>query len=163
VSRVSAPPGIVIALPGAPITIRNLMLDLNGTLARDGHLLAGVAQRVAALRERVGLVLASGDTFGTAAGVAEALGVEFVPLGEHRQTEQKLALLERLGRSHSAVIGNGRNDARALAAARLAIVVCGPEGAAREALANADVVVGGPADALDLLLAPARLVATLRP
>jgi soluble P-type ATPase len=41
--------------------------------------------------------------------------------------------------------------------------VVGPEGAAREAVAAAHLVVARVEDALDLLLRPRRLLATLRP
>ena len=49
-----------------------------------------------------------------------------------------------------------------LAAAALGIAVCGAEGAAAETLQVADVVVIRIVDALDLLLHPKRLMATLR-
>lgn len=49
-----------------------------------------------------------------------------------------------------------------LAAAALGIAVLGPEGLATEALQAADLVVGQVEDALDLLLHPTRLLATLR-
>jgi len=59
-------------------------------------------------------------------------------------------------------IGNGANDAAMLQEAALGIAVLGPEGLAAEALLAADVVVASIEDALDLLLRPHRLVATLR-
>ena len=79
------------------------------------------------------------------------------------QATQKKEIVVRLGADEVAVIGNGRNDALALGAARLGILVIGPEGAPGPALAVADVIVASPTDALDLLLRPMRLVATLRP
>ena len=66
-------------------------------------------------------------------------------------------------RSSSVVaIGNGANDVSMLRAAALGIVVVGPEGLATEAIAAATIVTLSIADALDLLLNPKRLVATLR-
>ncbi len=50
-----------------------------------------------------------------------------------------------------------------LAAAALGLAVIGPEGAHRGALTAADVVLRSIVDALDLLLEPRSLVATLRP
>jgi len=49
-----------------------------------------------------------------------------------------------------------------LQAAGLSIAILGPEGLAFDALKNADVVVASILDALDLLLRPDRLRATLR-
>ena len=61
------------------------------------------------------------------------------------------------------VIGNGANDALVLEAAALGIVVLGPEGASSRALRAADIVCSAVTDALDLLLDPTALAATLRP
>jgi len=60
------------------------------------------------------------------------------------------------------VVGNGLNDAGLLRRAALGIAVLGPEGLSRLALLAAEVVVGSVVDALDLLLKPHRLRATLR-
>lgn len=59
-------------------------------------------------------------------------------------------------------VGNGANDARMLERAALGIAVLGPEGLALSCLQAADVVVPDILAALDLLLFPRRLVATLR-
>jgi soluble P-type ATPase len=61
------------------------------------------------------------------------------------------------------VVGDGANDELVLAAAALGIVVIGPEGASARALMVADVVCASVLDALDLLLSPMALAATLRP
>jgi soluble P-type ATPase len=49
-----------------------------------------------------------------------------------------------------------------LKAAAIGIAVLGHEGAASEAIAAADVVVFDIVDAIDMLLNPKRLIATLR-
>ena len=59
-------------------------------------------------------------------------------------------------------IGNGRNDVAMFKAATLSIAVVGPEGAAAVAVRSADVVCLNIHDALDLLMNPLRLKATLR-
>ncbi len=71
-------------------------------------------------------------------------------------------LCEAWAQTRVVAIGNGRNDRMMLDAAALGIAVCGAEGAAAETLEAADIVVGRIVDALDLLLHPKRLVATLR-
>lgn len=154
--------GVRVPLPDGPLRLACVVLDLNGTLGLDGALLPGVGRRVRALRRRMEVILVSGDTFGTARGAAEALGVPIRPLRAEEQGAQKLRIVSDLGAASLAVVGNGRNDAAALAAAAVGICVVGPEGAAREALAAADVVVRSSQAALDLLLNPMRLAATLR-
>lgn len=75
---------------------------------------------------------------------------------------QKAELVGRLGAESVIAVGNGRNDVAMLTAA-LGIAVLGAEGCAGAALRAADVVVPSISDALDCLLEPRRLVATLRP
>jgi P-type E1-E2 ATPase len=153
---------IPIPLPGRPIELTCLLLDLNGTLTTDGRLLSGIGVRIDALRGELAIEIASGDTFGTADEVAGELGLPLTPLSATRQAEQKLAIVERLGAERTAMIGNGSNDALALSAAALGICVLGAEGAARAAVLAADIVVPDPLTALELLLRPTRLVASLR-
>jgi soluble P-type ATPase len=102
----------------------------------------------------------SADTFGTLDGIAAGLGVDAV---RARTGADKLLELDRLDRDRCAVIGNGANDAQVLEAAALGLVVIGPEGASSAALRAADVICQSAADAIDLLLDPQALSATLRP
>ena len=74
----------------------------------------------------------------------------------------KTRLIGRLGASHTAAIGNGRNDAGMIRKAALGIAVIGPEGASGTLVAAADVVVRDVRDAFDLISNPLRLIATLR-
>ena len=59
-------------------------------------------------------------------------------------------------------VGNGRNDIPMMEVAGLSVAVLGPEGAAADLLVCADVVTRDVGDALDLILHPLRLKATLR-
>jgi soluble P-type ATPase len=75
---------------------------------------------------------------------------------------EKLNYLQRLDANCCACLGNGRNDVLMLKNAALGIAVVGKEGAAVEAILAARVVALSILDALDLLLRPLRLKATLR-
>jgi P-type E1-E2 ATPase len=151
-----------IPIPGSePMRMDHLLLDANGTLTLDGQLLAGIKSRVRHLREELGAVwLVSADTFGTAEDIAVELGADY---RKAASDDQKLQLLRSLDSDRCVVVGNGRNDAAVLAEARLGIAVIGPEGASAAALNAADVLCATACDALDLLLNPRRLAATLRP
>lgn len=154
---------IEVAIPGrGTFVYDHLVLDFNGTLACDGVLLTGVAGRLRSLSAVLVLHVVTADTFGTASG--ELAGVPLNPtvLGPEEQAEAKAALVERLGARRTVAIGNGANDAAMLKIASLGIVVDGSEGCARETLLAADVVVPDLRAALDLLLKPERLIATLR-
>lgn len=153
---------IRLDIPGRGVLeLEDLVLDLNGTIALDGEVLAGVPERLAALSESLSVHLVTADTQGQAAAVAGQLMVRLVLVTPGDEAGQKRALVAGLGAERVVVIGNGANDAGMLQAAALGIAVLGPEGLAVEALRAADVVVGIH-DALDLLLHPRRLVATLR-
>jgi len=144
------------------LRLEHLVLDLNGTVALDGALLPGVQERVARLRRNLTVHLVSADTQGTLAAVAEGLGGVPHCLEPGDEAAQKAALVERLGADRVVAVGNGANDARMLERAALGIAVLGPEGLAVSCLQAADVLAPDILAALDLLLSPRRLVATLR-
>jgi P-type E1-E2 ATPase len=153
---------IHLHIPGrGSLELEDLVLDLNGTIALDGEVLAGVPERLVALSEKLHVHLVTADTQGRAAVIAERLQVKLVLVTPGDEAAQKRALVKQLGADRVVAIGNGANDAGMLQAAALGIAVHGPEGLAVEALQAADVVTTIQ-DALDLLLHPRRLVATLR-
>lgn len=154
--------GIRLCIPGGPtLRLQHLVLDVNGTLACDGKLEPGVAERLAELGQKLRVHLLTADTHGRQQAIDAELGLRATRLNPGREREQKEAYLRGLC-GQAAAVGNGRNDLFMLRAASLAIAVLGPEGLCRETLLAADVLVRSPAEALDLLCHPARLVATLR-
>jgi P-type E1-E2 ATPase len=150
-------------IPGwRALILEHLVLDLNGTVALDGDLLPGLADRLAGLSPQLVIHLATADTHGRAAEAAGELGMHLAWVRPGEEASQKQALVERLGVASVVAIGNGANDALMLGAAALGIAVLGREGLAVATLSAADLVVARIEDALDLLLHPQRLVATLR-
>lgn len=153
--------GLIVQIPGREdIVLRNLVLDVNGTISRRGELIEGVGERLASLTELLGVHLVSADTYGSLAALAETLGVS------SRRVQggaEKVAYVEALGPDECAMIGNGANDVGALRIAALGICVVGPEGAASGALTASDLAVRSIVEALDLLLEPRQIAATLRP
>ena len=153
---------LTIDIPGFKrLELDHLVLDLNGTLARDGQLLGGVRPALLRLGVLLKVQVVTADTFGTARALfPPPLAVATLTPGGEGQQKRDLVLA--LGAEHTAAIGNGANDALMLAAAGLGIAVIGPEGAATAAIQAAHLAVSDPASALDLLLHPQRLIATLR-
>jgi soluble P-type ATPase len=148
-------------IPGSrAIELEHLLLDVNGTLTDRGELLPGVAERLARLRSELVVHLLSADTFGNLDELGRGLGVGTKRISTGRA---KASVVSELGADGCAAIGNGRNDAEMLRAVRLGIAVLGPEGASSEALRAADVACSSILVALDLLLDPLALAATLRP
>jgi P-type E1-E2 ATPase len=143
--------------------LARVVLDVNGTIAEDGHLIAGVKVRLARLRQVLDVVLVTADTYGRQLAIDRELELEAHRL-ERGQPEapQKAALVRRLGAGSTVAIGNGANCALMLKEAAIGIAVVEAEGASTAAILNSDVVVRSIEDGLDLLLNPRRLVATLR-
>jgi P-type E1-E2 ATPase len=154
---------IDIAIPGRdPLRLNYLVLDLNGTLALDGQILPGVRERLEALGGQLEIWLITADTHGTLSALAPALKVKVRRMEPPSGAAQKRALVEELGAAQVAAIGNGVNDAEMLRRAALGIAVLGPEGLAADCLSAADILAPNTGAALDLLLHPRRLVATLQ-
>ena len=154
---------VEVTVPGsATLGLEHLVLDFNGTLACDGVLIEGVAERVARLAEVLRIHVLTGDTFGTAAAALAGLPCVVRVLQSAAQGDAKRDYVATLGAERVACIGNGRNDRLMMEEAALAIAVLQSEGAFSATLAAADVVAPHVRDALDLLLRPQRLTATLR-
>ena len=155
-------PGVRLHIPGgATLRLQHLVLDVNGTLALDGRLEPGVAERLGSLGELREVHLLTADTHGRQQEIDRALGLQATRLTAGHEREQKEAFVRALPGAVAAV-GNGRNDVFMLRAADLAIAVLGGEGLCQETLLAAQVLARSPAEALDLLRFPTRLVATLR-
>lgn len=152
---------LVFEIPGARrIELADLVVDVNGTLTNRGELLDGVVPRLRRLAAQCVIHLVSADTFGTLDGLAGSLELSASRVSSGHE---KLDFVNRCGASSCGVVGNGLNDAMALRAAALGVVVLGPEGASPRSLAAADLLCASITDALDLLADPRAMAATLRP
>lgn len=152
-----------IDIPGfRPLTLAHLVLDYNGTLAVDGALVPGVDQRLRRLSGQLLLHVITADTFGSVRTALNGLPCALHVLEADSQDLGKRLYVEQLGAEHTVSVGNGRNDCMMLRASALGIGVIGNEGAFSGIVDAADVLCSRIADALDLLLFPLRLTATLR-
>ncbi len=152
--------GIEILVPGgAAVRVNHAVFDFNGTLALDGALLPGLASRLRKLADLVPVTVLTADTFGTAGAALRGL-----PLTLHtvRTGRDKAAFVARCSSAGTVAVGNGNNDAAMFRLATLSIAVLGREGLSPATLRTATLVVASPTDAIDLLLRPNRLTATLR-
>jgi P-type E1-E2 ATPase len=155
--------GIRHDIPGwGNVLLRHLLCDLNGTLSLDGQVRPGVRRRLELLAGKLRIYVLTADTLGTATTALSGLPVRLKLIEGEDSAAAKAQVVRELGTNGVAAIGNGRNDRLMLAEAALGVAVLGPEGASPLALAAADVVTSSIEDALDLLLIPGRLKATLR-
>ena len=154
---------ISIDVPGfRKLDLRHLVLDYNGTLALDGRLLPGVAEKLSQLARHIQIHVITADTFGLARSELVALPLTVTIAPAEGQAQAKRQFVSGLGADTVVAIGNGRNDREMLDAAALGMALLQREGAAAETIAAADLVCASVLDALDLLSHPERLIATLR-
>jgi soluble P-type ATPase len=152
-----------IDIPGyRSLQLSHLVMDYNGTLAQDGRLLDGIWERLLSLSTQLDLHAVTADTFGTASSQLDGLPLELAILPGKEQAQAKMAYVKHLGAEQVLAIGNGRNDHLMLQSAALSVAVIQGEGAAMKTCLAADIVVPDILVALELLLFPERLVATLR-
>ena len=152
---------ISITIPGREkLQLTGAVFDVNGTLAVDGVLLAGVAERLQMLSEHLSIYILTAGTHGNLAQLERALDI---PLHIISTGEDKARFVQQLEPEHVIAFGNGANDAAMLRLAAVGVAVMAGEGVSLLALRAADVLAHGPLDAIDLVLHPKRLIATLRP
>jgi len=154
---------IVLEIPGRDsITLGHLVLDVNGTIALDGHLIEGVSERINALKDLLEIHLITADTHGAQAEIDRELHIKSIRVKPGTEADQKKNYVAQLGSDEVVCIGNGANDAQMLQIAAIGIAVLGGEGLNKGAATTADVICANIIDALDLLKYPRRLIATLR-
>ena len=152
-----------VTIPGwKTLQLLHLVLDYNGTIAFDGRLIDGVEQRLNSLAAALTIHILTADTFGSVRLALSGLPCQLAIIPVENQAEAKLAYIAQLGAENCVCMGNGRNDRLMLQAAALGMAIAGAEGAAIEAMVAADVLTTSILEALDLLVHPLRLTATLR-
>lgn len=154
---------IELTIPGrGHFKLEHLVMDVNGTIAKDGRLLDKVAKPIGALRDRLTIHLLTADTYGRQEAIDLMLVMKATRLRPGDEAQQKGDYVRQLGAEKVVAIGQGANDAEMLEVAAIGIAVMSEEGLAVEALQKADLVTRDIYDALNLLEFPTRLIATLR-
>jgi len=159
-------PGITIDIPGfGRRSIRIVVSDHTGTHSLGGSIDPDVKRKLRELARLVDLHIVTADSFGTAERELAGIATPYL-LGSGRSDTEKAAYVRQFDLEHVAALGNGNNDRLMLKAVKegrgLAIAVDNGEGCALDAMLNADLFVTGAGNAIDLLLDPTRLKATLR-
>jgi soluble P-type ATPase len=154
---------IELTIPGRGIyQLEHLVCDVNGTLAVDGQLFDGLVRQLTELCDRLELHLLTADTHGRQDIIDQQLNIKAIRIKASKEAEQKAAYVEKLGADQVVAIGQGANDALMLKYAALGICVFSPEGVAVETMIAADLMTPDIKTALELLIKPLRIVASLR-
>jgi len=144
------------------LTLEHIVLDYNGTIAKDGQLKSEVKNLLPELSERYNIHVITADTFGSVKAQMKGFNVVITVLQTDNHTEEKSRYIQKLGKTNSVAIGNGNNDKEMLKSATLGIAVIGDEGCATATLLQSDISCTSIEDALMLLVNDKRLIATLR-
>jgi len=142
--------------------IEHIVLDYNGTIAKDGVLKKEIHSLLEELTKNYTLHVITADTFGSVKEQIKAYDIKLHILKSQDHTGEKKDYIDSLGADTSLAIGNGNNDKKMLQTAQVGIAVLGDEGCATQALLASDIVCKSIQNALELPLHSKRLLATLR-
>ena len=159
--------GIDFKIPGfGDRHIQALLADYDGTLSNHNQVPDEIKARLIRLSEIIDIHILTGDRNVKAADCLGNLPVNIHILSEKDQDVQKRDYLIDFKTMNVVVLGNGNNDRLLLQAVKtgggLCIAVQNGEGCAVDALINSHLLAANPAEAMDLLLNPDTLAATLR-
>ncbi len=144
------------------LTLRHIVCDYNGTIAKDGILKEEVKSLFVKLAQHYTIYVITADTFGSVIAQVSDLPCQVTILSSTDHSQEKADFLQALDASTCIAIGNGNNDAKMLERAAIGIAVIGDEGCAKDAMLSADILSQNITQALELPLHPKRLIATLR-
>lgn len=154
---------IKIDIPGyKKIEAEHLVLDFNGTLAFNGKLITGVDKLLDLLSRQLSIHILTADTFGTVKNEMGGIKCELEILKPGIQDIQKEKHILNLGKEKVIAIGNGQNDTLMLRQSILGIGLIQQEGMFSKLADYCDITCLNIMDALNLLLNPVRIIATLR-
>lgn len=142
--------------------IKHIVLDYNGTIAKDGVLKEEAKELLGLLQEQYTLHVITADTFGSVKNELQGLDLHVKVLRSENHTLEKEAYISGLGASECAAVGNGNNDMKMLQKAAIGICLIGDEGCSTKSLLASDIVCKSLPEALELFVYSKRLRATLR-
>lgn len=152
---------LALNIPGrGQFNMNHLVLDFNGTIAFNGKLIPDVAERIMLLSKDVDIHVITADTNETVARKCSVMPVSVQILRSDDHTGEKGGFVR--GLNGVICMGNGANDEAMFAESDIAIAINGKEGCATATLLKSDMVIDNINDALDLLLNPKLVTATLR-
>ena len=155
---------ISIDIPGkGKMKIENLVLDFNGTIAYDGTIKDGIREKIQLLNEKdINIYILTADTYNLAKEQCADLPVELQIFDQDNAAISKREIFNKIDSQTTMTIGNGNNDVELFEESILSVAVVGDEGCAVKAIFSADIITNNIIDAIDLLLNPQRIKATLR-
>ena len=155
---------VSIDIPGkGKMNIENLVLDFNGTIAYDGDIKNGIREKIQRVHEMgINIYILTADTYHQAAEQCKDMPVTLEIFDVDNAALSKREIVNNIDSKLTMTIGNGNNDVEMFEESILSVAVIGDEGCAVKAIFAADIITNNIDDAIDLLLNPHRIKATLR-
>ena len=144
------------------INLKHIVLDYNGTIAKDGKLKEEVKNLLPLLAQKYTLHVITADTFGSVKKELRNFKLHVKVLHSENHTLEKELYINELHANECVAIGNGNNDVKMIQSAAIGIAVLGDEGCSTQSLLSSDITCKYISEALELMLNSKRLVATLR-
>src|SRR6056297_1864688 len=110
-----------IKIPGyKTLNIQHLVLDFNGTIAKEGKLIEGVKEKLDKISGIIEVHILTADTFGTVRNQFSGNEINIEIIDENqRSIDYKKEFIKSLGKESVIAIGNGNNDSKMLKTAEL--------------------------------------------
>ncbi|SKB29616.1 ATPase, P-type (transporting), HAD superfamily, subfamily IC [Acetoanaerobium noterae] len=155
---------VSIDIPGkGKMNIENLVLDFNGTIAYDGNIKNGIREKIQRVHEMgINIYILTADTYHQAAEQCKDMPITLEIFDVDNAALSKREIVNNIDSKMTMTIGNGNNDVEMFEESILSVAVIGDEGCAVKAIFAADIITNNIDDAIDLLLNPHRIKATLR-
>ena len=154
---------MIIEIPGRnTLEIQHIIFDYNGTIALDGKVIEGVAEKIQALSDRIDFHVITADTYGTAEKELEGVPCQVINLSKSNEFKTKTDYLAFLGKEHCLSVGNGFNDKALLKQSILGIALIQDEWCCTETLISPDIVCKSLMYVFSFIEKPNRIKATLR-
>lgn len=144
------------------IEIKNIVLDFNGTIAKDGKLVDDISYLIYQLSQKFNIFVITADTNNSVKQELVSLHVKIVILKSKNHTKEKMKFIKSLNKKSVVSIGNEANDSKMLKNSAIGIAILGDEGCATKTLLNSTLTCKNIFEALELFLYPKRIIATLR-
>lgn len=149
---------------GEKYIIKNVVFDLNGTLANNGEIAGTTEELLKELAKHARIYIITADTHNTAESLKKKIGefTEIIVLQSDEHDLEKARFVHTLGFRETVTLGNGGNDLKMVQEGILSFGIMAGEGIYAPLLSKVDIVVHNIDHAIDMLINPMKIVATLR-
>ncbi len=149
---------------GEKYKINHVVFDLNGTLADHGKIADTTMELLKKLAKETEVYILTADTHETAEELKKEIKdfAQLVVLQSNDHALEKAQFVHALGYRETITLGNGGNDYKMVQESVLSFGVIGGEGFYAPLIQKVDILVDSVDHAIEMLINPMKIVATIR-